>query len=905
MTAPSPAPTGTATSIPTASPPASPHRLAAAEVAEHLGVDPARGLSSDEVTRRREEHGPNRLAEREGRPTWKRYADQFRSPIVVVLASAAVLAGAVGDLKDALVIAGVLVLNGILGAVQEGRAENALSALEGMLALDVRVRRDGRVREVPAVELVPGDVVLVESGDRVPADGRVLTASALAAEEAALTGESVPVDKRTEPLDVEDPDLGDRVNELFMNTVVVRGRAELLVTATGMHTEVGRIAEMLGSEVDSDTPLERQLHDLGLRLAKIVGVAVLVVLGVLLLRDVPIGQALLEAVALGVAAIPEGLPAVVTVTLAVGVSQMAKRNAIVRRLASVETLGSTSVICTDKTGTLTRNDMSPVHVWHAGERHEVEDGSLGDPPASLRRALEVAVLASDAELADGDGGDDDETDDVGDPTEVAVLRAARAGGAEPTEVRAGVERAAELPFDSALKLMATVTPHRDGGHLLAVKGATDVLLERCTHVAGPDGPRPLDDDLFERITEHLADVGEDGLRVLAIASRRLEGVAPDGPDAVRDALEGLTLEAMVAMVDPPRDGVADAIALCRTAGVAVKMITGDHPRTAGAIARQVGIDGEVVTGRDLDAMDDDELARRIGDIGVCARVSPEHKVRIVDALRAGGAVVAMTGDGVNDAAALRRADVGVAMGITGTDVTREAADVVLADDDFSTIVSAVEKGRAIYDNIVTFVRFQLTTNIAAILTILTAGILGLSSPFTALQILFVNLIADGPPAMALGVDRARPDVMSRAPREQGRTILDRTMLTAIVPIAVVMAIVTLVVVAVTDEETRGTMAFTTFVLLQLGNVVAVRGTRAGVLSRHLWTNRWVWAAIGLVLVVQVGVVHWAPMQRLFDTTALSAGQWLVAAGAALLPILLAEVQTRLHLGGSPLAPDEA
>jgi P-type Ca2+ transporter type 2C len=887
----------TSTSAPVA--PAAIHRAVASEVAAHLDVDPAVGLDPDEVVRRRETHGPNRLAEPERRPAWRRYADQFRSPIVVVLGAAAVLAGLVGDLKDAVVIAGVLVLNGILGAVQEGRAENALSALEGMLALDVRVRRGGRVREVPGDELVPGDVVLLESGDRVPADGRILTASALAVEEATLTGESVPVDKRSDPLDLDDPDLGDRVNEMFMNTVVVRGRAELLVTATGMGTEVGRIAELLSAEVESSTPLEQQLHDLGLRLAKIVGVAVLVVLGVLLLRDVPLGEALLEAVALGVAAIPEGLPAVVTVTLAVGVSQMAKRNAIVRRLASVETLGSTSVICTDKTGTLTRNEMAPVHVWHAGELHEVEDGRLAGDGDSLHRALSVAVLASDAERGDADDAA------VGDPTELALLLAARAGGAEPADVRAGVTRTAELPFDSGLKLMGTVTTDPDGGRLLAVKGATDVLLDRCTSLSGPDGTRPLDDETRERITAHLERDGQDGLRVLAVASRRLDGSVPETPDEVRDAIEDLTLEAMVAMVDPPRDGVADAIALCSTAGVAVKMITGDHPRTAGAIARRVGIEGEVVTGRDLDAMDDDELAARIGDIGVCARVSPEHKVRIVDALRAGGHVVAMTGDGVNDAAALRRAHVGVAMGIAGTDVTREAADVVLADDDFSTIVAAVEKGRSIYDNIVTFVRFQLTTNIAAILTILTAGIIGLPSPFTALQILFVNLIADGPPAMALGVDRARPDVMSRQPRTPGRTILDRAMLTAIVPTAVVMAVATLVVVATTGEETRGTMAFTTFVLLQLGNVVAVRGSRAGVLTRHLWTNRWVWSAIAMVLLVQVGVVHWAPLQSLFDTTALDAGQWLVAVAVGLLPIVLTEAQTRLGLGRSPLVGSDS
>jgi Ca2+-transporting ATPase len=864
------------------------YRRSGNDVAAAFEVDPAEGLSGDEVAARRERHGPNRLAEPDRRSAWRRFVDQFTSPLIGVLAAAAVLAGAVGEIKDALVIAGVLTLNAILGFVQEGRAENALAALEGMLALQVTVRRDGRAVDVASEEIVPGDIVLLEAGDRVPADGRLWTASAAAADESMLTGESVPADKSPEPLD-GDLEPADRANVLFMNTTLVRGRVEMVVTGTGMDTEVGQIAEMLSSSVETDTPLEKQLDALGKRLIVIVLVAVAIVLALALARGREVGEAILEAVALGVAAIPEGLPAVVTVTLAVGVSKMAKSRAIVRRLASVETLGSTTVICTDKTGTLTRNEMTPVEVWHAGRGHPLADAAFdGDVPGSLVDALTVAVHASDASLAAADGGDD-----VGDPTELALLVAARAAGVDTDGVRRAAPRRGELPFDSATKLMATLPDDDRDGHLIAVKGAPDVLLATCTVVAGPDGDTDLDDDVRADLDAALDRFAERGQRVLAIASRRLDDAPATDPDAIAERLEHLTLQALVAMVDPPRDGVGDAVARCRGAGIRVKMITGDHPGTAAAIAEQIGIDGDVVTGRDLDAMDDTTLADAIGDIGVCARVSPEHKVRIVDALRDRGEVVAMTGDGVNDAAALRRADVGVAMGIAGTEVTKEASDMVLADDNFTTIVTAVERGRTIYDNIRKFVRFQLTTNLAAIVSILTAGIVGLPAPFTALQILFVNLIADGPPAMALGVDPPRTNVMDQRPRATDASILDWHVLRGLARTGLIMAVVTVVVLATSEGESQLTMTFTTFVLLQLANVLAVRSGASGVIGRHQFHNRWVWGAIALVLAIQIAVVHVGFMQDLFETVALSGEQWLVAGALSLVPLVVAEVSVRL------------
>ncbi|MBY5161005.1 cation-translocating P-type ATPase [Salsipaludibacter albus] len=861
------------------------HGLGAAEVAAHLGVDPTHGLSDDEARTRLHAHGPNRLVEPERRSAWRRLGDQFANPIIAVLVGAAVLAGVVGDLKDALVIAAVLVLNGILGFVQEGRAEHALAALEGMLEQVVTVRRDGNVVEIAAVDLVVGDVVLLEAGDRVPADGRVLLARAAAADESTLTGESVPVDKHERPLAAERPELGGRTNELFMNTTLVRGRIELVVTRTGMATEVGRIARLLSATVDRATPLEEQLGHLGRRLVGLVGVAVALVFALALVRGTPLGDAALEAVALGVAAIPEGLPAVVTVTLAVGVAAMARERAIVRRLASVETLGTTTAICTDKTGTLTRNRMTPVAVWHAGRTWDLRADPRSTP--ALRRSLVAGVQASDATL----GATDD--DHLGDPTEVAILLAARSVGVAVADQQAATRRLAELPFDPAKKLMATVVTDvsdvREGLLRLAVKGAPDELVARSTRLATTAGPVHLDDHHRRQLDDQLAQWADQGWRMLAVATGDWVGPVADDPDAIVGRLGDLTLEAVVAMVDPPRDGVADALARCRTAGIDVRMVTGDHPATARAIARAVGITGEVLTGAELDDLDDAQLARRIGDVGVVARVSPEHKVRVVDALHARGEVVAMTGDGVNDAAALRRADVGVAMGITGTEVTREAADIVLADDDFTTIVTAVERGRAIHDNLTTFVRFQLTTNLAAIATLLAAGLLALPSPFSPLQILFVNLVADGPPAMALGVDRARPDVMHRPPRGRTARILDARVLRGMLPTVAVMAAATLGVVVATDPETRTTMAFTTFVLLQLGNALAVRATTAGVLRRHLFTNRWLWGALALVLGGQVAVVHLPAAQALFDTVDLSWDQWVLAAGLGMLPIALAEL----------------
>ncbi len=869
--------------------------------AARLGVDQSQGLTGSEVEARRAVHGPNRLAEPPVRPRWLVFVDQFRTGIVYLLAGAAILAGVLGDVKDLVVIFIVLFANAVLGYVQQAKASNALAALERMLVTRVRVRRDGVTAEVDIDELVPGDVVLLEAGDRVPADGRLVLTANTSIDESSLTGESVPVDKECDATVAADAAIGDRVTMAWMNTTVVRGRAEMLVTATGMSTEIGRVADLLASAETSKTPLEKQLDHLSHRLAIIAGVAAVVVFITQWVLEGNFRDAMLGAVALAVAAIPEGLPAVVTVTLAVGISQMAKENAIVKRLHSVETLGSTSVICSDKTGTLTMNQMTMRELDLGGTVWSVEgegyapigrvvaaDGT--DRTEAARGPLLVAALCSDAVLVDDDGV----AGIIGDPTEAAlVVGAEKVGLVAPTE-RDRRPRLGEVPFDSATKFMATfhrVDPDDAGSDVLVcVKGAPDVLLERSTKWKLDDGSTAaIDSSARDTLQASNHSMAARGLRVLALASRRVpasEVLGPDGRVADPDRWIGeLCLEALAGIVDPPRSEARDAIAVCHNAGIDVKMITGDHGVTAGAIAAQLGIRGDVVTGDELDSMDDEELAARVTDIGVCARVSPEHKVRVVEALRSHGSIVAMTGDGVNDAAALRRSDIGVAMGITGTEVTKEAGDMVLTDDNFATIVVAVRRGRTVYDNILKFIRFQLATSFGAISTIFGASVLGQHVPFTPLQVLWVNLIADGPTAIALGLDQPASGVMDRKPVPAGARILDRARFIRVAFQGVVTAIGVLALYlwaighygeADADRPVIAmTMAFTAFVVAQLVNVFSARSETQSVFVRDTLTNWRLWGSVIGVVVLQIFITEFEPVRNVFDTSALSFGQWML------------------------------
>ena len=859
------------------SPPSSQSPPAPPVTTSPAGLDPA------EAARRLVAYGPNRLVAVAPRPGYLRFLDQFRSFLVMILIAAAVLAAAVGDLKDPIVIGIVVLANAFLGYFQERKAEKSLDALRGMLAVRAKVRRGGAVREVPADELVPGDVVLLEAGDRVPADAALVAAFDLEVDESSLTGESQAVAKAPQPPSAPDAPLGDRTDRLFMQTVVTRGRAEAVVTETGMQTQVGALATLLQDAPITSTPLQVQLRHLGHRLAAVAGVAVVAVIAVGLLQGDPWDDLLLNAVALAVAAIPEGLPAVVTVTLAVGAHRMAKRNAIVKQLASVETLGSTTVICSDKTGTLTMNQMTATEEWTGQSLQPVDPGERSDPASErLARAM---VLANDAQAASGGPPAGDGA--IGDPTEVALLGLA-GSGATVVAWRDAKPRVAEVPFDSGHKYMATAHAMTgDPGTLVVVKGAPDAVIARCT--TGPDGT-PLDAAAHDAIRHAHDDLAGRGRRVLAAAVRRVDHAVADAA-ALADTLHDLELVGLVGLVDPPRPEARDAIALCRRAGIRVKMITGDHAVTAAAIAADLGIEGDALTGADLDRMTADELAARIDDVGVFARVAPEHKVLIVRVLRERGEVVAMTGDGVNDAPALKHADIGVAMGRGGTDVTKEAASLVLTDDNFATIVAAVHDGRTIYDNIVKFVRFQLSTNIGAILAILGASLVGLAAPFTAIQILWVNLIMDGPPAIALGVDPPAPGTMDRPPRRPGAAILPRRRLAVLVWTGVLMATGTIAVLALAPDAVAPTMAFTVFVLFQVVNAINVRTEHGTSLGRHSLVNARLWTALTTVVVLQVLAVQWSVLQGVFDTTALGITEWLVVVVVASGLLVVEELRT--------------
>ncbi|WP_409331617.1 cation-translocating P-type ATPase [Trujillonella humicola] len=876
-----------------ASPLDAPYLRPATAVADALGVDPRRGLTEEEISRRRAESGENVLAEQARRPAVLRFLDQFRSLLILILLGAALLAGLVGDLKDTIVILVVLLINATIGFVQENKAERSLEALREMLTPTARVRRAAGTRVLDAAELVPGDVVLLEAGDRVPADGRLLVAESVEVDESALTGESQPVAKSTAPVGAAPGDkvpLGDRVGMAYMNTTLTRGRAELVLTATGMRTEVGEIAEMLRSGEDPKTPLQIQLDSVGKRIALIGGVAIAVYAVIAFARGESLGELALSAVALAVATVPEGLPAVLALTLALGVARMARRGAIVKRLASVETLGSATVVCSDKTGTLTLNQMTARALVLAGRRVRIDgegyaphgrilDEGTGEPADDVDRLLEPLVLCSDAVLTPDR---EQRAGIIGDPTEGALVVAAAKAGIEATALRSAHPRVGELPFDSTRKFMATA--HREDGQVrVHVKGAPDVLLERSAAVLTADGVQPLDDAGRDRLAAEVSELASRGLRVLAAATTLVDDLPADA-EQLADRLTGLTLLGLVGIADPPRPQAKDAIALAARAGVAVKMITGDHRDTAAAIARELGIRGEVVTGADLDRMSAEELSERVERIGVFARVAPEHKVAIVQALTARGHVAAMTGDGVNDAAALRSAHMGVAMGITGTEVTKEAGDMILTDDDFATIVASVREGRSIYDNVVKFVRFQLSTNIGAILSFLGASVAGLAAPLTAIQVLWVNIIMDGPPAMALGVDPARPGLMDEPPRKPSERILNRTRLLRMFRAGVVMAAGTLSVLALADgtfgAAVAATMAFTTFVLFQFFNALNARAERETVFTRHLFTNRWLWISFAAVVVLQIAAVQLSFLNPIFDTTPLSAGQWLTCAAVA-------------------------
>ncbi|NRQ36408.1 HAD-IC family P-type ATPase [Nonomuraea sp. NN258] len=889
-----------------APPPADYSVLPVGETLRLVGADPARGLSGAEVTARRQRYGPNRFAEAEREPAWRAFVRQYADAMQIVLLVAGL--GSLYPLKQygtALVLIALTLLNAFLGLRQEGKAAAAVAALQKMMIVKAKVRRDGALSEIPAAELVPGDVVAVEAGDLVPADGRLLRSATLEIDESALTGESTPVNKDAGARLAPGAGLGDRITMAFMNTNVTRGSAELVVTATGMDTEVGHISGMLQAAEDTDTPLTRQLARLTTQILVISGFALVISMLLNLARGNTFAEVFTVSVAFAVAAIPTGLPAVVTTILSLGTQLLARANAIVKRLRSTETLGCTSAINSDKTGTLTLNQMTAVEMTLPGRRYTVSgtgysaEGAIkrvaGQPDVPLEQFMLPLALTADAEVEGGEL--------VGDPTEGALVVLAEKGGLDVRATRQTYPRVAEVPFDAAYKLMATFHRMRDerGVQVIRclVKGAPDQLLARAdTVLDGTLGPTPLTEEYRARYLQENQRLAEQGLRVMGTARKDFALADFDPAADLLARLDGLVLLSLVGIVDPPRPQARSAIARAREAGIEVRMITGDHAVTAQSIARQLGIPGRAITGAEFAAMDDERALHEVDDIGVIARVAPEHKVRLVDILRRKGHVVAMTGDGVNDAPALKRADIGIAMGITGTEVSKEAAAMILTDDDFSTIVRAVEIGRGLYDNLKKYIKFQMGVLIGFVVTFLGASIFNILGgvPLLPLQTLWVNFTVQIALAVGLGYGAAAPDLMRRRPRPHDEQILDRRLMIRLAVAGTLVGVGTLGVIAWAaplGEEVARTMGLTTFALFNLFVSITVRDETRSIFTRGGPADRPFLISCGVAVAAIVLAAGFDFFHRLLGTVDLDLGQWLGCAVVAALIIPVSEAQKAL------------
>ncbi len=924
------------------------HSLSAEETLKRLETPPMEGLTTEEARRRLQQYGPNQLEEKTRRTFAQMVWEQLRGFVILLLIGAAIISAILGEYVDAGAIIAIVLLNTILGVVQESRAEEALAALKRMAAPDSQALRDGKRVTVPAPELVPGDIVFMEAGYYVPADVRLIEAVNLRVEEAALTGESVPVQKNSAATLEEGASLGDRKNSAFMGTVVNYGRGKGVVTSTGMHTQLGLIATMLQSVHEEQTPLQRKLDQLG----KTLGIAALIVCGLVFVVgvaeslgsidiDLIVGLFMI-AVSLAVAAVPEGLPAVVTVSLALGMQEMIKRHALIRRLSSVETLGSATVICSDKTGTLTQNEMTVTRVWAddtmvsvTGQGYvPVGDFLIGDKKVDIKNypsistALWLGVLNNDAVLEESINEDgNQEFRMVGDPTEGSILVAAYKAGGITRELNKAYPRTNEIPFDSDFKRMVTVhsvsdprfddlspfsDSDREGCSIIAVKGAPDVVLKLCKYYAPISGGEPvlMSEEKQKRILSANDEMTRGALRVLGVAYRMVK-VIPSG--ANREELEeDLVFVGLIGMIDPARPEVTPALETAYKAGIRTIMITGDYPNTARAIAESIGLlrsSDQVLTGAQLEAMSDEELKEEVKKTDVYARVSPEHKLRIVNALQANGEVVAMTGDGVNDAPAIKQADIGVSMGITGTDVAKDTADMVLTDDNYVSIVSAVEQGRIIYSNIRKFVYFLISCNMAEILIIFLPTAIGALilpeltteqlSPLAPIQLLWLNLVTDGAPALALSTEKGDPDIMDHPPRSPKEAIINRHMLVGVITQTIAISAVTLIAFWVGLHHNGDsvlnnlifaeTMAFVTLSTSELIRAFTARSERYPVLKMGVFSNKWMNYAVLASLAMVLLVVYVPFLNPIFKTTPLGWEQWELILPLLLIPSIVAEV----------------
>ncbi|MBW2968484.1 calcium-translocating P-type ATPase, SERCA-type [Candidatus Woesearchaeota archaeon] len=852
----------------------------------------AEGLSLEEAARRLQKYGRNELAEEKGEPWWKLLLGQFNSPVIWVLLGAVIVSAFIGFTShgheaaeakiDALMIAIILILNAIIGFYQEYKAEQAIEALKKMAGLKATVIRNGKQTKIDAAELVPGDVIILETGEKIPADSRLIEAINLETQEAALTGESNPVTKEAGDLS-NNRTIGDRTNMVHSSTIITRGHGKALVVGTGMQTEIGKIAHMIQTTKTEQTPLQKQLSGLGkwLGILTILVCAIVFAAGMLMHEGTAL-ELFITAVALAVAAIPEGLPAVVTISLSLGVKRMVKRNALMRHLPSVETLGCTTVICSDKTGTLTHNQMTVKRLFVSGRDIEVAgsgynpEGKIGADNKSVEMLLRIGAQNNDAKL------DREKWTCMGDPTEGCLITAALKAGLDKTKLDRENPRVDELPFDSERKMMTTV--HKAGSKRVAyVKGAPDMLLSNCTKIWIDGKVRKLAAGDKKKIMSQNEAYAKKALRVLGFAYKDLPANA-----AKKGYEKDLIFVGLQAMIDPPREEVKEAIARCKEAGIKVVMITGDLRTTAEAIAAELGISGKAMTGAELQKMNEKDLEKTVEEVAIYARVNPEHKMKIVTALQAKGHVVAMTGDGVNDAPALKKADIGISMGITGTDVAKEASEMILTDDNFTSIVNAVEEGRGIYDNIRKFVNYLLSCNVGEVLLIFTATLMGIPLPLIAVHLLWVNLVTDGFPAGALGVDPVSPDAMKRPPRKVRSRIMSLGMSLNVFTMGILIAVATLVVYYIgllQGIEMARTMAFTTIVMLEIVRIGMIRSAY----HTGMFSNNWLVLAVLSSVGLQLLVVY-TPLSAFFRTLPLGLSQWGVI-GIGLVVVLAAGMGT--------------
>ncbi|MFB0560173.1 MAG: calcium-transporting P-type ATPase, PMR1-type [Candidatus Lokiarchaeia archaeon] len=849
------------------------------------------GIKTEVVKSRLEEFGPNILQEKKGPSALRIFAEQFKNYLIIILIAATIIAIFLGDFTDALVISVVIILNTLLGFYQEYRAEKSIEALKKLTAPKAIVVREGHQEEIPASELVPGDLVLIETGDRVPADVRISESTSLEIDESILTGESIPVKKRIEQLEVKNLPVADRNNMAYMSTIVTRGRGNGYVVSTGMKTEIGRIAELLQTVEKEETPLQIKLKDLAKKLTYAVIIICLIVFLTGILREGDIFDMFLAAVGLAVAAIPESLPAVVTITLALGVQRMAKRNAVIRKLPAVETLGSATIICSDKTGTFTKNEMTVRKIYTNNNIFDVtnvgyqpkgefyQDNSKVNPQEipSLKLLLTIGTLCNNAKLEKKENWHI-----IGDPTEGALIVAAEKAGIKQKELNKQFPRIGEIPFESERKIMSTIHETPEGTKIAYIKGAAEIVLNKSSRIYSDGQIRELTSKEKEELLKINQNMASDALRVLAMAYRELPDEYQEyTPENVENKLIFVGFEGML---DPPREEALIAVQTSKKAGIRVVMITGDNEFTAKSIARKLGLlerDGKLLTGTELENMSDTQLDNAVQEVAVYARVSPEHKLRIVKSLKKKNHIVAMSGDGVNDAPALRKADIGVAMGITGTDVAKEASDMILVDDNFASSVAAVEEGRTIYNNIKKTIYYLLSTNVGEILTIFIGLIIGLPIPVIAVQILWINLVTDSFPALALAVDPEEAGIMLRRPRDPGEPVITRRMFYNMVAVGTLMCVTTLLLYAFAlgvfspfgidyaELETARTIAFTNLVFLQLFNAFNSRSRRESIFKIGWFSNKYLILGTVISLVLQLAVVYLPPLQTLFHTVSLS------------------------------------